>query len=466
MKTINIIKIVAVFLFVGVFTACVQDDDYSVPTDLGVTENLNLTAMLNDPSFSVKTIQEVKDFYVNDEVHSITSNIYVKGYVSSSDEAGNFYKEFFIQDDPINPTAAIKVMINASDIFGKYNLGREVYINLKDLHIGESRNGDGVTAIGGVINADGDEVEEITENRANVQVLRSDVTMTITPLEVTFSQVSNQHIGMLVSVNNVQFPTSDIANGFSYVSPYDDFDTQRTMESCEGFGFTSFKLETSTFANFKDVSLPAGGGTISGVITKTYDGSDMVMALNSVDDVSFINARCTPLTAFFDEDFNTAVNNTDLDLTDWTNFAEAGSRVWREKTFSGNGYAELSAFGSGDVSNIAWLVSPGIDMDAQAGEILTFKTAQHHLDDDVDNKLEVFVSTDFDGTNVLTATWVPVVANIATMDNSWYSFVDSGLVDLSSYTGTLYVGFKYTGSGTNTVLDGSYQVEDFKVGSL
>jgi len=35
-----------------------------------------------------------------------------------------------------------------------------------------------------------------------------------------------------------------------------------------------------------------------------------------------------------------------------------------------------------------------------------------------------------------------------------------GLVDVSSYSGTLYVGFKYTGSGTDTSLDGGYFVDD------
>ena len=46
------------------------------------------------------------------------------------------------------------------------------------------------------------------------------------------------------------------------------------------------------------------------------------------------------------EDFQTAVNSTDLDIASWTNFNETGAWKWREKTFSGNGYAEFSAFNS------------------------------------------------------------------------------------------------------------------------
>ena len=191
------------------------------------------------------------------------------------------------------------------------------------------------------------------------------------------------------------------------------------------------------------------------------------MALNSTDDVEFDQAKCEPLdindfVVIMEEDFNDAVDNTDLDLPGWTNFAEEGGEHWTEQVFSGNGYAEFSSYLTGDNVNIGWLISPGIDMDAQENEFLNFKTAQHHLDSS-DNTLEVFVSTDFDGSDVMGATWMPISATLASQSNSWYDFVDSGLIDISEYTGTLYVGYKVTGSGTDTQLDGAYHVEDFVI---
>ena len=39
-------------------------------------------------------------------------------------------------------------------------------------------------------------------------------------------------------------------------------------------------------------------------------------------------------------------------------------------------------------------------------------------------------------------------------------FQDVGLVDVSSYSGNLYVAFKYVGSGNDTSLDGGYFVDD------
>lgn len=151
-----------------------------------------------------------------------------------------------------------------------------------------------------------------------------------------------------------------------------------------------------------------------------------------------------------------------MDLEGWANFAEAGNGLWTEQIFDGNCYTEFNAFRSGDALNIAWLVTPPIDMDAHTQEILVFQTAQHHLSSP-DNTLEAFVSTDFDGTDVLSATWTPIEARLAGMSDDWYDFVPSWEVDLSAYSGNLYIAFKYVGSGTNTQLDGGYFVDEVRV---
>ena len=445
--------------------SCVQDDDYSIPVSLGTEENSGLQALLNSGATPM-TISELKDQFVSGQATQLVSDVYVKGYVSSSDATGNFYKEFYLQDDPSNPTAAIKMVLNQVDSYNQFNAGREVYVSLKDLYIGEVRSNDDVIAIGGKPNAEGDEVEELTANQIPLHIFRSDVTMPLSPLALSFSQINESHIGLYVLIENAYFPSS--LEGESYVDPLDDFDTQRMMESCDGFGYVNFILETSSFANFKNVILPTNnGGTIAGVVSKTFNGSDLVLVLNSLDDVNLDSSKCEPLdiddfSVIFDEDFDEATDNTNLNIADWTNFAEEGSELWTEQVFSGNGYAEFSSYFSGDDVNIGWLVSPGIDMDSQDNEFLNFKTAQHHLDSAA-NTLEVFVSTDYDGSNVLGATWEPISATLASQANSWYAFIDSGLIDISSYSGTLYVGFKVTGSGTDTQLDGAYHVEDFQV---
>jgi hypothetical protein len=144
---------------------CIEDDEFEVPSSLGTEENQNLNDLLSridSGEVQLITIEQLKaQFESDDEATELTSEIAVKGYVSSSDASGNFYKEFFIQNASENPTDAVKIALNQVDSYNQFNIGREVYIYLKDLFIGEVRGGDGVFTIGSSMNGDG-EVEEFT----------------------------------------------------------------------------------------------------------------------------------------------------------------------------------------------------------------------------------------------------------------------------------------------------------------
>jgi hypothetical protein len=161
----------------------------------------------------------------------------------------------------------------------------------------------------------------------------------------------------------------------------------------------------------------------------------------------------------FQENFDKAEDNTNFDLPGWTNFAQVGTRRFTEQVFSGNGYAEFTSFGSNQLVNIAWLVSPAIDMEKQEGEILTFTTAHSFLTS-LDNTLELLVSTNFDGTNVAAADWILVPAKVVTPDNTRFIPIFSGQIDLSKFKGQLNFAFRVKGSGTNQNLDGTYQIDD------
>ncbi|MDD3687735.1 MAG: choice-of-anchor J domain-containing protein, partial [Bacteroidales bacterium] len=59
-------------------------------------------------------------------------------------------------------------------------------------------------------------------------------------------------------------------------------------------------------------------------------------------------------------------------------------------------------------------------------------------------KIELVISTDFDGTNVGDATWDVIPANFATAPTNGYgSEIDSGEIDISSYSGNVYIAFRY-----------------------
>ncbi|MGN0190249.1 MAG: DUF5689 domain-containing protein, partial [Candidatus Cryptobacteroides sp.] len=65
----------------------------------------------------------------------VSDELWVKGRITSSDRSGNFYKSFYIQDDPEGP--GIEVKIGKNSLYNEYKLGQEIYINLDGLCVGE-----------------------------------------------------------------------------------------------------------------------------------------------------------------------------------------------------------------------------------------------------------------------------------------------------------------------------------------
>ncbi len=165
----------------------------------------------------------------------------------------------------------------------------------------------------------------------------------------------------------------------------------------------------------------------------------------------------------FMEDFSVgAKDNITLATPNWENIAEVGTAKWKAQVYNGNAYAEFTSYQSGNLTNIGWLVSPKINMDAQEGEKLEFITSQSYVSDSA-NSLEVLIATDYDGTNLTTANWQPAGAILPSTSSAYFLFIKSGLIDLSGYTGNINIAFKVKGSGTNPALDGGYQIDNIRI---
>ena len=374
-------------------TACVEDNDYTVPQNLGVEENLKLEAILDsiqNNQLELKSIKDLKNLYNSgtDPV-KIVSDIVVKGYVVSSDAKGNYFREFYIQDNPENPTAGIKVMLNLTNSYNKFNFGREIYIRLKNLYIGETNSGDGVLAIGGKLKqTDITEIESITKNQMEAYVFRAPTTATIIPKTLTLGGLENvANIGTFVHIENAYFSSNLV--GKAFVDPSEDFDTKRQIETCEGPSIVTTFLETSSFASFANNGLPEGGGSINAVVSRDFRGDFTVLVLNTLDDLDMKNTRCTPLAI---ADFSTILLNEDfegtsgeINILDWTNYSEAGSKKWRayDDLNSLSKATRMGSFRSGDESTISWLITKGINLETTGEEYLSFETSTSFADGSV-----------------------------------------------------------------------------------
>ncbi|MBC7523852.1 MAG: choice-of-anchor J domain-containing protein [Flavobacterium sp.] len=161
-------------------------------------------------------------------------------------------------------------------------------------------------------------------------------------------------------------------------------------------------------------------------------------------------------TTLFAEDFS----NASFSDTGWTVYAEQGIKNWSIGSYSGNGYAQMSSYQSGQPVNVSWLISPAFDFDKQDGEKLFFQSCQDGFVKNQDNSLELFVSTDYDGTTFANANWKKIRFTGATQDTKKYLYINSGTLDVSSYTGTVHFAFKYRGT---TSQSGGYQMDNFRI---
>ena len=458
----NIFKIAALFLFLGTFTACVQDDDYSTPVILANEPNVTET----------NTFKQIKDMYAGDVVN-FSDGLVISGYVVSSDESGNFYKSIAIQndvdgmdDDASNPRLGLKLLIDASDLFERFNVGRKVYIRLDGLAMNESRDGSGDYEIGLYDETEFNELTEIPEYILNgysfgdvdyaPAVERSLVTETIIPKVMNVSDFTDADVNTLVQLEGIQ--SSNIGDTFAGL-PSDQYDAERTLFSCADN--STVTLATSTFANFKDLGIPTGKGTATAVLNVNFDGNAYILKVNNASDLDFTENRCDPI---FEENFESYSYGDSITQNGWTDYKEVGSKDFFafDDSYSLGTSVKISAYNSGDASNIAWLITPGIDMDAQTGEVLSFQTSNSFSDN---STLELLISTDWDGVeaNITSATWSALPGTIVADSEFYQNWVGSGAIDLSGYAGTAYIAFRYTGGDNGTSQTGTYELDEFKI---
>jgi hypothetical protein len=159
------------------------------------------------------------------------------------------------------------------------------------------------------------------------------------------------------------------------------------------------------------------------------------------------------------EDFSGYVAYDPIDQNGWVDLMVAGDRAWIAKEYSGNIYAQATGYNSGLADMETWMITPLVDNSA-GDKILTFKASQAYWKHTTYDPLEVYVSTDYDGTNFESATWTKLNPTLPTGSNENYEWVESGNVDLSSYVGDIAIAFRYKGSDTEST---SIAIDDVKI---
>ncbi len=133
-------------------------------------------------------------------------------------------------------------------------------------------------------------------------------------------------------------------------------------------------------------------------------------------------------------------------LGNWTQYSVLGDQTWYAAYYNGAYYAYINGYSGGYVPNEDWLISPALNFDNYTGETLDFISAssEGYSGDDI----YLMVSNTYDGTSDPSGfTWDDLSSQVTWCPGGW-AWTDSGTLDLSSYSGTVYIAFKYVSTTT------------------
>lgn len=460
MKSTNFLSLFMLFFFV---TSCVEDADFELPNITVV--NSNITANMTFQNVISKYGQALANgdgVAVFDE----DQDLYIEGYVISSDKAGNFFKELIIQNkvdgssNTADPRLGFNIQVNVRSLSNTYEIGRKVYIKMNGLAVGSAH---GVFVIG---KQSGNNIGQIQEFEFRDYIIRDSEIVELSPKITTIVELTEQDENTLIQLENVQAHRYSVTQSYAG-EPFDEFDGFRTLESCDDGG--SISLQTSTFADFKSLQIPQGKGSIQGIYSRNFSDNFNVLIINSTSNVNFDNTErcdpvvleCTGLTdttvSIFNEGFQSINNESDLDALGWTNVnVSGGSERYEDSSFAEDTYMKISAFGTRENPLEAWLVTPAINLDNTNEEALSFDISTNF---ETGQALTIFITNNYTG-DPLTTEWTHLDANIPIGGNSFGNFVTS-TINISCLSGNVHIAFQYLGAAGRT--ETRYHIDNIKV---
>lgn len=263
------------YLCVGLLLVCgcVKDTNFSTP-ETTCTSHLIANA----------TYGEVKSIYV-DRTVQIQQDLVIEGYVSSSDQSGNFFGVLHFQDRPIDPTEGLQIEIDVRDTHLFFPVGSKIFIALKGLYLGKSK---GVLKLGGQFTSFGNiSVGRLPGSVVDRHLLVScDEPVKIIPTKIGINDIDERYTNMLVQFMDIEIREDQLGLTFADSKKA----TQRNLVDCLE---QELVLLNSGYANFQAETLPELNGSISGVLLQ--ENSKYQLAIRTLDDIDFTKDRCPEL---------------------------------------------------------------------------------------------------------------------------------------------------------------------------
>lgn len=235
-------------------------------------------SIMKEEGDKVITIGELKEKYSSlinassDGVKEITDDWQLQVVVNGNDEGGNLYKQISVQD----PTGAIIVGINGSNLYPYMPVGQQLLINLKGLHIGGYRKQAQIGALykGSSIGRMDTDVWE-----QHVRLLKKgEIEAKVDTVD--FDENADKFIlsGRIVKLSGVTIS----GEGTQVLAP-DDGSVALSSNCANRLinGKSSLVLRTSSYSKFANRAIPKGKADVYGVCTRYNNTWQILMRTES-----------------------------------------------------------------------------------------------------------------------------------------------------------------------------------------
>ena len=337
----------------------------------------------------------------SDSYDPIPEGTVISGVIVSSDQAGNCYKYLTIQDE----TGGIQIKVDNSSLYPKYQIGQRIFVECKDLVIGDYRKNKqlGFWSNGSMAGL-ASSLEPLYLFRDGLVGDEPAPTVLNSKSEATEAMINT-----LVILKDCHF--ADPGERYSEA----DASTSRDIVMSDN---SVIVLRTSNYADFASQPLPNGTGDIVGILT-IYN-TTWQLTIRSLDDVHIDNTPAVETSTLYQVDFS----NNPIENQGWSVLGDAGWFYYA----AGHSFAIQNQTATAIDS---WLVSPTIS-GLSGYDRVTLVMANENCQV-TNGHAKKYYSIDFDGTNVNNATWTEIPAN--------------GLLpDEAVGSANLRIAFRYNGS--------------------
>lgn len=400
------------------------------------------------------TIAQLKDMYWRDNSNNYATevgstaegaNIIIKARVISSDVSSCLYQYLYVQDETGAMTIAARQLSSSAKLGTQYGLGQEVYIDATGLYAGryaglfqlgaKDASDDKTTFLDNAVL-----LEHVSANGLG-DPSKIDV-WNVTIPELTAALASETEL-MKYQAHAVRLADVHFTSAGQPFIPVANQDANITFADAAG---QTMIIRMNRYCTFGNTKIPGGTGTITGELG--YFNNTWQLVINSISDLEGFDweageepEKPVEATNLLQANFDAS---TDIPAG-WKALKTKGNKDWYVRNFNDNNYATMTGY-QGTAPFDAWLISPGVDLNKAAEKVASFETQVNGYGSTT-TTLKAYI---LDSQDPATAKLTELAPALPTAPASGYSeWLSSGNLDLSAFSGVVYIGFRYEATTDN-----------------